>query len=96
MDRKRREQAQVAFPEYIESLLDVTGNAVLSYILDHVEQVSGGQVQDVRIHQVWSIINKSGKVIHPTLPVPRQKHPSIVRYLSNTRFVPRASDSSNP
>ena len=56
---------------------------------------SGVQVKNVRIHQVWSIINKSGKVIHPTLPVPRQKHPSIVRYVSNTRFVPRESDSSN-
>ena len=36
--------------EYIESILDVTGNAVLSYLLDRAEHVSGGQVQDVRTH----------------------------------------------
>ena len=46
----RRERAQATFPAYIESLSDLTGNAVSSYVLDHADHVHGGQVQDVRIH----------------------------------------------
>ena len=81
LDRWRRERAQAAIPEYIERLSNVTGNAVMSYVLDHPQHVFGGQVQHVRIHYMWYMINKSSKIFNPTLPVPRQKHPSIVRFL---------------
>ena len=62
-------------------------------VLDHTDHVSGGQVQHVRVYSVWFMTKKSGKVVHPTQPVPRQKHPSIARHF---RPAPGASDSSNP